>query len=451
MNSMPARPAAGAFPPIDEFRFTRWSFDEARGELRCEYEWSDGRRFVETHEFGPAEDPARVDRRALARIAALLHLACGVSYYKAALAPRLVVRDPTSASTLAFFRHLYLRGLGEMAVRNGIDLRDRLNFAAPEAAPAPVAAALPARALVPIGGGKDSLATVEIVKSSGRPFSLFAVNPSRVSLACAQAAGARLVTVKRTLAPELFALNDAGWPNGHIPITAIVSLLACFAATWHGYDEVVMSNERSANVGNLRAFGFEVNHQYSKSLDFEDRFRALLGEDGVSTLAYYSLLRPLSELSIAKRFAGTTVYDGVFTSCNRVFRIRDAQTDRLWCGECPKCQFVFLALAPFAGRERMQRIFGRNLLADRASLPGYLEIAGLEGHKPWECVGEVEEAAAAIALLAREPAWRDDVVVAELSRRLNGKGLDAERVIAEVLAPSPRHNVPTRLAPLLGL
>jgi hypothetical protein len=179
-----------------------------------------------------------------------------------------------------------------------------------------------------------------------------------------------------------------------------------------------MSNESSASSPNLLWRGEPVNHQWSKSADAEQALQAALrsrlGVDGL----YFSLLRHLNEMQIAELFCRTTAYDDVLTSCNNAYTIDRPATQR-WCGHCPKCRFVFLALAPFAGVKRMERIFGANLLDDESQLPGYRALLGIGSVKPFECVGEIEESQAAVAWLAEHAPWRETAVVRELLPDVN--------------------------------
>lgn len=434
---------------VSEFRIEAWKFNEKSGVLELKYGWSNGEIFVEKLEFGISQSPDQVDTNAIERLAAFLHVACGVSYYKAAMPPKLIINNGLSQIGRDFFVNFYFQGLAEFAFRNNVDLSDRLNFSHPLRTPEPIATQLPKRSLLPIGGGKDSLTSVAFMQNAGRNFSLFSVNPSHVTLQCAKISGVPLVQVRRTLSANLFSLNERGYPNGHVPITGIISLIASFAAVWHGYDEIVMSNERSANIGNVRAFGIDVNHQYSKSLDFEKRLRNLIVKDGVKNLNYFSLLRPLSELNIAKKFAVSSSYDEIFTSCNRVFRIKNPETDRLWCGECPKCHFVFLCLATSIDKKRLLQIFGQNLLDTPRYLASYSQIVGVSGHKPWECVGETSEAAAAIGILAKSEQWRTDCIISELWNILAVESEKIEHAIDDAYIMSDEHFVPDDLIPYL--
>lgn len=350
-------------PTATTFRLTERAY--ADGEVRLGYAFDDGASMFERIRFpgAPATVPAGREA-AFARVLALLHGIAGVSYYKALVPERIEVQgellDPALAALLD---EVYLHGLGEFAHHNGLDLRGRIRF--PQSAePAPAAAALglPRRALVPIGGGKDSLVSIETLKRAGDPVAVVWIGRSELIRACAQATGQPLLNIEREIAPELFELNRRGAWNGHIPVTAINSAILTLAALLYGYDEIVFSNEASASVGNLVSNELDINHQWSKGLRFETHFAQYLRTKVAADLHYYSLLRPFSELAVTERFARLTRYHALFSSCNRNFRILGDKPSARWCGECPKCRFVFLALAPFMSKPALLGIFGRNLL-----------------------------------------------------------------------------------------
>src|SRR5690606_3526790 len=160
----------------------------------------------------------------------------------------------------------------------------------------------------------------------------------------------------------------------------------------------------------------EVNHQWSKGWAFERAFAAHLRSHVAADLRYYSLLRPLSELAVARQFAQLDAYDGHFSSCNRNFHLLGERPVNRWCGVCPKCHFVFLALAPFMPKPRLVGIFGRNLLDDPAQVPGFDALHEYRDHKPFECGGEGRESRAAMAALAARPEWPEGAVVARFAR-----------------------------------
>ena len=198
-----------------------------------------------------------------------------------------------------------------------------------------------------IGGGKDSLVSIEALRALDVAQTVTWIGGSQLIRACAERTGLPTLNIGRALAPALFELNRQGAYNGHIPVTAINSAILALAALVLDADQVVFSNERSASYGSLIEGSGEVNHQWSKGWAFEQAFGGYLQRFVAADLTYYSLLRPLSELAVARQFARTDHYDAHFSSCNRNFHLLGERPTNRWCGVCPKCHFVFLALAPF--------------------------------------------------------------------------------------------------------
>jgi hypothetical protein len=223
------------------------------------------------------------------------------------------------------------------------------------------------------------------------------------------------VTATRTLDPALFELNARGALNGHVPVTAMNSLIAVAQSRLLGLGPVVMSNENSAAEPTLLWNGQPVNHQWSKSLEAEVLLAAAIEAQTAERGAYFSLLRPFTELRIAGKFARTDRYDGAIVSCNRAFRLSGAEPG--WCGECAKCQFVFLALSPFMSRGRLVSIIGADMFAKPELVDGFASLLGIDSHKPFECVGEEAESTVAMSLAARSAEWSDSVVVRALVER----------------------------------
>lgn len=431
------------------FRFV--GCDYANGIVRLGYAFDDGPELVEQIEFPGA--PVLPKERAFAFDAALrlLHLIAGVSYYKAGVPGEIVVAgNPLDAATTEFLEQVYFHGLAEFAYQNKLDLRGRIRF--PRGATASTVAAalaLPRRTLVPIGGGKDSLVSVEMLKSISEPMTAVWIGESALIAACVQRTGLEALNIKRHLAPELFEYNRLGAWNGHIPVTAINSAILVLAALLYGYDAIAFSNERSASVATLEYDGQPVNHQWSKSLEFERRLREYTKSHIAADLDYFSLLRPWSELSVTRAFAKTARYDDVFSSCNRNFRIRGERPTDRWCGQCPKCHFVFLALAPFVAKPRLLAIFGRNLLDDAALAPGFDALLEYREHKPFECVGEGRESRAAMHFLTQRPDWREDALVARFAEEIAPQLDRSELALAPQLAPAAEHFLPERARGLL--
>lgn len=431
-----------------EFHFTGYSFDEEEATARLGYRFDDGPELVETIRFTGAEGALGPDRRAaLERALRELHLAAGVSYYKAGIPPEVRRRDgPVPAQSREFFEAFYRQGLGEFAWRNGISLDDRPRFpgnGAPDWEPARVS--LRRRSAVPIGGGKDSIVALEMMRGSDDDVVLVSVGSSALIRAVAERSGLPHLRIERRLSPGLLELNEQGALNGHVPITGIIAFILVCGAILYDYDTVVMANERSASSGNLEGpDGVPVNHQYSKSLAFEGAFQHYIGETVLPGFRYFSLLRPLSELDIGRLFSFHEQYFEIFSSCNRNFTQAEAAGDGRWCRACPKCRFVFLMLAPFIPRERLCGMFGGNLLDDPAQVEGYDALMGRSGHKPFECVGEPEESLAAFCLIGAHPDWRGDAVVKRFVERILPGIADPDALPQRVLRPSPEHRIPER-------
>ncbi|MCC6756340.1 MAG: endonuclease domain-containing protein [Arenimonas sp.] len=433
---------------ITRFHFTGCRFDAATGTARLDYAFDTGGVFSETLVFPGAPfvlDGARA--RAVQAALRTLHLIAGVSYYKAAV-PETIVLDSYAidADTAALLTGIYENGLGEFAYRNGLSLRGRIRFPVSDAAETPAPAlGLMRHALVAIGGGKDSLVSIESLRRLGVPQTVTWIGSAPLIRSCAERTGLPLYNISRTLAPELFAMNAQGALNGHIPVTAVNSAILALAAVLHGFDQVVFSNERSASYGSLIEGTGEVNHQWSKGWDFERGFAAHAKRHIAADLNYYSLLRPFSELAVARQFAKTDFYDAHFSSCNRNFHILGERPAQRWCGVCPKCHFVFLALAPFMPKPRLMTIFGRNLLDEPAQTAGFDALLEYREHKPFECVGEGRESRAAMAALAASPSWREDAIVRRFAEEILPQLDAADLAVAPLLRAEGGHAIPADL------
>ena len=402
------------------FCYQGFELDRAGTRLSCHYAEGD-RRFVEHFELDvpPAARAGAATAEDVVAAARLVHLLAGVSYYKTSAPPFVDVGETSSEEERGFLRHFYLEGLGEFAYRNGLDLSGLEIRSAPgeragqrpgrgeagETTRSPDRAPLP---LVPFGGGIDSIVTVEEVRRRAPDTALLVVSHGGRRFAAieepAAATGLPVVRVDRHLDPQVLKSRELGFFNGHVPVTGIYSAVATWAAAVAGRNLVVMSNEWSASAGNIVVSGRAINHQYSKSLDFEERFRDQLAET-VGSVKYFSYLRARSELWVAQRFARIPAFHPLFRSCNRAFHVDPDARLTEWCGQCDKCCFIDLVLAPFVPARRLAAIFGG---AEPLDDPGLLErfrtlIAASGSTKPWECVGEPGECRAAAVLAADRP------------------------------------------------
>ncbi len=427
----------------------------------------------------PAVEP---DDAALHRAAHLLFLLAGISYYKAAAPPVIEVPEPgVTPAERRLIEAFYFDGLGEYAFRNDLDLTG-LRIVAPERAPAsPPAPGPPAgpadgrpldRPLVPFGGGLDSIVTVEGIRPRVSDPALFVVAREGDRFAAIETALAvadlAVIRAERLLDPKILRSRALGYRNGHVPVTGVISAIAVIAALLDGRDAVVMSNEWSASSGNAEHNGRVVNHQWSKSLAFEDLFRAALAEaipaaaapadgpgaasgHGGAAVAYYSWLRPFSELWVANRFLPLERYHLSFRSCNRAFHIDPAHRLDHWCGHCDKCAFIDLILSPFLPRERLEAVFtpAPEPLANPELIGPFRALLGLSGEiKPFECVGDVDECRVAIVLAAARPDRQESALVQQLAAETRPliPG-DVAPFAATLLRPLSEHRIPAAHAP----
>ncbi len=434
---------------VRSFRFIDCDLDAATGVARLRYAFDDGPELIETVTVPGAPfalDAARA--QAATQALRLLHLIAGVSYYKAAVPTDIRIEGyAIDAQTATLLEDVYVHGLGEFAYRNGLDLHGKIRFPHDATANAGAPAlGLRTHALVAIGGGKDSLVSIEALRALGIEQTVSWIGGSQLIRVCAERTGLPTLNIGRQIAPELFEYNRQGAWNGHIPVTAINSAILVLAAVLHGVEQVVFSNERSASYGSMIPGTGEVNHQWSKGWAFEKAFGDHVQARVAADLHYYSLLRPLSELAVARQFAKTDRYDAHFSSCNRNFHLLGERPVNRWCGICPKCHFVFLALAPFMPKPRLVSIFGRNLLDDPAQVPGYDALLEYQDHKPFECVGEGRESRAAMAALAKRPEWREDAIVARFAREIAPQ-LDAGEldVAGLLVVEEDAHRIPDAL------
>jgi hypothetical protein len=421
------------------FRYEGFAVDAERGLLTCRYSL-DGREFAERVSLAPGPGWDTAAARAAAR---LVYLLAGVSYYKTAAPPVIDLGDiALTGRERAFLREFYLSGLGEYAYRNGLDLSDlRIEAPTPAApaapadtAPSPAPAARDLRPLVPFGGGIDSIVTVEGVRQRTGDIALFVVNrpgdrfeaiekPAAVS-------GLGVLRAGREIDSQLLRSQELGFLNGHVPVTGIISAIAVLAAVLDDRNAVVMSNEWSASVPTLEHDGRPVNHQWSKSAAFEAGFRDLLAADPAGLPDYFSALRDRTELWVGEKFARLTQYHGTFRSCNRAFHIDTSRRLDHWCGQCDKCCFIDLILAPFMPADQLKAVFAPGGGSDAADNPEPLDNPELKpkfqtllgaGTKPFECVGEVNECRAAVVLAASRQDREGTTLLRELAAEVTGR------------------------------
>ena len=315
-----------------------------------------------------------------------------ISYFKATCSKNFYIKcGYLNEEQCKWFRKLFYLGLGEFRYINKITIpeEDFVKFI-------PMGKEIQLEELnyenegiiVPIGGGKDSNVTIELLKNRFDNISPFMIGAKDISYSCVQAAGYNkdeIIEVNRIIDKKLLELNKKGFLNGHTPFSAMVAFLTYTIAFALGKKYIALSNEDSANESNVD--GENINHQYSKTLEFENDFRDYCKKYLKTNIEYFSFLRPISELQIAMLFARFEKYHNIFKSCN----VGSKQKPWIWCGNCPKCLFVYTILSPFIEKDKLIKIFGSDLFNKQELLNTFIELCGFGQIKPFECVGTFSE------------------------------------------------------------
>lgn len=341
------------------------------------------------------------DKETADRILFLLGCVELVSYWKAACSPNVKIEcGKLSEDEINWFKKLYFNGLGEFFYRNEIKT-DIESFMTLETN-GTVFTKKPLQGiysgnLIPVGGGKDSVVSMELLKKHKKENKTYIINALPSAVQTAEVAGYEkedILTPKRVLDRKIVELNAQGFLNGHTPFSAIVAFSSLFCALIEKKRYIILSNESSAN--DVYVKGTTVNHQYSKSLEFENDFRFFTKTYICNEIEYFSLLRPLNEWNIIKLFIRYPQYLNVFKSCNL------GSKNNIWCGKCSKCLFVYIMLSPFLEDEKLIEIFGSNLLDDENMLQFFDGLVSEQFDKPFECIGTRNEINAALTLAVKK-------------------------------------------------
>ena len=320
-----------------------------------------------------------------------------ISYYKCCCPEKVVIEAGyLNDYDMKWFKKLFYNGLGEFLYKNNISISEDELFdfeIKGEEIKLDDIFYQGYGNLIPVGGGKDSVVSLELLKEYKDDNMCFIINPKGANIECSYVAGYEddsIVKIKRIIDKNLIDLNSRGFLNGHTPFSSVVAFNAYLMAYLTNKKYIVLSNENSANEATV--IGTNVNHQYSKSYEFEKDFYEFSKNNYGIDIKYFSLLRPLKEIQIAMLFSKYTKYHKVFKSCN----LGSKGSTWEWCCKCPKCLFVYIMLAAFLNKEEMEEMFGKDLLNDVELEKDFIELIGEGETKPFECVGSISEVVYAI-------------------------------------------------------
>ena len=371
-----------------------------------------------------------------------------ISYWKAACPTKLIIRPfLLNEVQVNWWKKLYYNGLGEFFYLNSIEtnLQDFMEISSQGEPLRTVSIEFNKEGIiVPIGGGKDSVVTLELLKSGGENVTPMTLNPREASIRSIESAGYTIensIVVERKIAPLLLELNREGFLNGHTPFSALLAFVNILTATLSGIRYIALSNESSANESTVP--GSDINHQYSKSFEFEEDFNWYVKHFINADIRYFSFLRPINELQIARLFSNYPHHFDGFRSCNVGSKMDN------WCGECPKCLFTFIILSPFMNQHKLTSIFGKDLFDDNTLKPIFNELTGKSEVKPFECVGTPDEIKAALRFtLKNSDRSKIPALLLDFQNSGTPDNIDSN-FKALLLQFDEKHFIPNHLTPLL--
>ena len=391
---------------MESFLFDSYSVDATKTVLSFTYQAGYSR--FEEKLFLPKPLSDSVDKDVLKAVLFNLHLALGISYWKMRCLQKIEIKSEVLTHDQAQFWNLvYTKGLGEFYYRNKIDFRNLVSFPYSDSTTVETKTlSFLKRELVGIGGGKDSVVSWERLKKDNMPAMGLIIETQKkyeTMDELLRVGDIPVIRVRREIDAQLIEQkNNPSYYNGHVPISMIYAWIGVFMSVVYDYSAFVASNEKSADEGSTEKYGMQINHQWSKSKEFEDAFLQYVHKNISPNISYYSPLRKMTELAIVGEFISYPQYRTVVSSCNRNYSVTNALQGKRWCGNCPKCAFAFLMFAAYLPKKEVISMFGKNMLEDPSLASLFRDLIGRGSIKPFECVGTFEEAREAVKMIEKK-------------------------------------------------
>jgi len=387
------------------------------------------------------------------RLLRALHLALGISYYKTFMPPAIDHDYEISGEEASFWNDVFKNGLGEFLYKNELDPGLIARFKTQNGSIRPGTQddiEWHDTAFLGIGGGKDSIVAGELLKELNIPtkgFVLATASNRGQTQEVVSKMGVNLLTVKRWLDPQMLEMNKIeGAHNGHVPISLIFALIGCLLATIAGDKYVIVANESSASIPHTQWQGQDINHQWSKSLEFEELFQSYVHNFVSSELEYFSIIRPLSSVAVAKIFANYPNYFETFTSDNSLFKIEQSERKHpRWSHDSPKSLSSYILLAPWMSNEDLDRTFGSNILDQPDLEPLFLGLLGEKEEPILDCVGTPEELKLSLSLLLKQNRMNDSALM-QIARNLQITLDSSDVALTKSLEINTNHAIPDQLS-----
>lgn len=410
--------------PVKSFTFATYTVNKKNANViftyRVEFVGGIKISFKDTLKINDVspKDWDKIPEQVLESTLQALLLMLGINYWSAFRTPNIKIEGFSLTKEQAeFWNTLYLNGLAEFFYLMKIDFRNLINFPFDNSLTKiePSDIKLPPRALLLNGAGKDSILSAELLKEDGKVFDFFTFSPTPAHKRIEKLVGAKSVTVTRRRDPLLNIILVGSYPS--VSTFTFVSVLL---AELLGYDSIIFSNEKSADIGNLKYLGLDVNHQWCKSSEAETMINSYIQSYITPNISTYSLLRQYSEIEIVKRFVQYPKYLFDVTSCNTYFWLPPMQQKLMrtnyWCGRCPKCVFLFACFSAYLPKETVVSMFRANLYSKKRLTSHFKRILGIEGTKPLDCVGEPEEMIEAMSLARNKNEYTNEPIMKMFER-----------------------------------
>lgn len=399
------------------FEYLDYSFNtedkKATFNFRMNFKEKESLNFTETIEF--FDEFTDYSEEYLRNVLDNLHIALGLSYYKLYVPSEIVLSKAISKGQADFWNTVFLKGLGEFLFRNNLHPDKIAKFPFEEIETKTTNINQKNRSLVGIGGGKDSIVTGEIFKEHDHDFDGFIIETERsypIAENVLEVMKVNGLKVNRKLDSKIFEEHPESY-NGHIPISAIFAFIGLATCCLYDYSYFVVSNEYSSNFGNHEHEGLTINHQWSKSQEFEEMFQDYTNTFIGTGITYFSSIRPFYEIRIVEMFTKYPEYFKTFSSCNNAYKVNKERSDKLWCNNCAKCVFLYTLLSAYLGPKDLEEIFQENLYEREDLLQNFKDILGLGNMKPFDCVGTFSECQTALKFA--ETKFKDSFIIRELA------------------------------------
>lgn len=255
------------------------------------------------------------------------------------------------------------------------------------------------------GGGKDSLATAKLLEGAGVPYEAMVYSHSIYGKAQRQHdlidSMLRHTSARRVHRGWVYdTALDSPAARVH-PEYGVKRMLSAetVSSYWtalpialqHDFERVALGVTKSTDEHNFtwEKTGEEINYLWGMSVRAEKLLHDYIRAEIAENLSYFHLLRPIYDLLV---FSLLTRDQAAVTSTH------SCAQQKPWCCRCPKCIYVWMHLVAYLDDWVVDQMFRENLFDLPENRSFIRKMLGIEGYKPWDCMGTVSETQVAYLL-----------------------------------------------------